>query len=263
MRNRVHIIYLILFVIALACNKEDSGLNQNNTGLLYQLEFDHVLYSEYTYNASSQILEEKSKLHYTRHNYKAGKLISSDYYVDPGMFSSTAEIADASFNRKEWVDPTNTEKSSTNNYFYDDKGQFIKSSNNLNSCEYSYDEKNRINRQTFFHENERTGYLDFSYDENDNLIRKQHYWILDSGDSELQTTTEYEFDNKLNPYKAFSSLMIPGQNTNTNNIIRETYILHFEVDQYTENVQITENDYTYNSLGFPATKNNSVNYIYH
>jgi hypothetical protein len=255
---------LILIFILSACDKEDSGpIYSNNSGLLYQVKFDSKLYYEYTYNNANQIVEEKSKLHYTRHNYQNDKLISSDYYIDPGMYSSSGYIVDLAMNRKEWVNPANTEKNSTTQYSNDNEGRIIKSGNYLEICEYSYDDKNRINRQTFYRDNKGTGYIDFIYDDNDNLIKRLHYWILATGDSELQTTTEYEFDNKHNPYKAFNSLMLPGLYTNTNNVIKETYTVHFDVDQSGNDVQITENTYRYNSQGFPISKNDSETYLYY
>ena len=257
-------ICLILIVFLSACEKEDAGLiNSKFSGLLYQVKFDNELYYEYTYNDSNQIVEEKSKLHYIRHNYQNGKLISSDYYIDPGMFSSSSLIVDLAMKRKEWVNPTNTEKNSTKTYSYDGLGKIVKSENYLGISEYSYDNRNRVNRQTFYRDNERTGYIDYTYDDNGNLIKQLHYWILASGDPELQTTTEYKFDNKHNPYRAFNSIMIPGRYTNTNNIIKETYTIHFEVDQSIDKMQITKNAYRYNSQGYPISKNDSETYIYH
>ena len=255
---------MITIVILSACDKEDSEpIYSNNSGLLYQVKFDSELYYEYTYNHLNQIVEEKSKLHYTKNNYQNGNLISSDHYIDPGMFSSSSFIVESAMNRKEWVNPTNSEKNSTKTYFHDTDGKIIKSENYLGICKYSYDNKNRINRQTFYRDNERTGFIDYMYDDNDNLLKRLHYWILATGDSELQTTTEYEFDDKHNPYKVFNSIMIPGRYTNSNNIIKEIYTIHFEVDQSIENIQITNNSYEYNSQGFPISKNDSETYIYY
>jgi hypothetical protein len=165
-------------------------INSNNSGLLYQVKFANELYYEYTYNDSNQIVEEKSKLHYTKHNYQNGMLISSDYYIDPGMYSSSWSVVDSAMNRIEWVNPTNTEKNSTKTYSHDNNGKIIKSENYLGICEYSYDEKNRINRQTFYRDNECTGYIDYTYDNKDNLIKRLHYWILANGEPELQTLIE-------------------------------------------------------------------------
>jgi len=264
MRKSVKILFLILIANLSACEVGNSPLSDSDhSGLLYQVKFGSELYLEYTYNESNQITEEKSKLHYTRHNYQNGKLLSSDYYIDPGMYSSSSYAAEAAMNRKEWVNPTNTKKNNTKTYSHDKDGRIIKSENNLDICEYSYDDNNRISRQTFFHDNERDGYIDYLYDDNDNLVKRLHYWISASGVPELQTTTDYEFDNKHNPYKAFGSLMLPGYYSNTNNITKETYTIHFEVDPFIKKVQITKNTYTYNIQGYPIVKNDSEIYTYY
>jgi hypothetical protein len=202
-------------------------------------------------------------MHYTRHNYQHGKLISSDYYLDPGMFSSSSLTAESAWNREEWVHPTNTQKNSTKTYAYDEEGRISKSENELEICAYRYDDKNRINRQTFFRDNKRTGYIDYTYDPNDNVIKRCHYWVLATGEAVLQTTTVYEFDNKKNPYSTFNSLLTPGRYTNTNNIIKETYTIHHEVTPDIDKVQVTENNYTYNTSGYPTSKNESVRYFYY
>jgi hypothetical protein len=264
MKKLIKMFCLIQIVLVTACEKEESGLiNNNNSELLFQVKIDSELFYEYTYNDSYQIVEEKSKLHYTMHNYENEKLISSDYYIDPGMYSSLFSEAEAAMNRDEWVNPTNTEKNSTKTYSHDTKGKIIESENYLGICENSYDDKNSLNRQTFYYDGERTGYIDYTYDDKNNLKKRLHYVVLATGDTELQTTTEYEYDNKNNPWKTFSSLMIPGRYTNSNNITRETCTIHFEVDQSIDTIQITENKYTYNSRGYPIRKNGSETYIYY
>ena len=57
--------------------------------------------------------------------------------------------------------------------------------------------------------------------------------------------------------------MKPGLYSNTNNIIKETYTLHFEVDDDIEAVQITENSYEYNEEGYPIRKNGNTEYVYY
>ena len=264
MKAPIKIIGLILLIALSSCEKDELEVyNNTDSGLISQVLFDGELFYEYNYNEANQIVEEKSKLHYTKHNYEGEKLVSSDYYIDQGMYSSCSYIVDSAMNRKEWVNPTNTEKNSRKSYFYDNNGKLIKSSNYLNICEFSYNDRDRITRQIFYRDNEKTGYIDFVYDENDNVIKRLHYWILESGQSELQTTTEYEYDNKLNPYKAFNSLILPGRYTNTNNITKEIYTIHFEVDNTVENVQITENVYEYDAQGYPISKNETVEYKYY
>lgn len=261
--RRFEILSLILIILISACNKEDSGIITKNSGLLYQVKFGSELYAEYTYNDQSQVVEEKSRMFYTKHNYKDGKLISSEHYYDPGMYSSTGVIAQAAMNRKEWVNPLNTEKSSTKNYFYDSDGKLTRTLNELNNCEYTYDDLNRIDRQIFYNENKVSGYIEFYYDDRDNMVKRLHYWILTNGEPELQTTTEYEFDNNPNPYQSLQSLMLPGKYSNTNNIVKETYTIHGEVDSWIKKVTVTENKYTYNSQGFPISKDGMESYIYY
>jgi hypothetical protein len=58
-----------------------------------------------------------------------------------------------------------------------------------------------------------------------------------------------------NPYLSFRRFMTPGKYTNQNNITRETYTIHFDVDQWTEKVQVQNNTYEYNSSGYPVKVN--------
>jgi len=138
------------------------------------------------------------------------------------------------------------EKNCTKTYSYNLAGKIAKSENCSGTREYSFDGMNRVTRQTFYRDNERSGFIDYAYDDRGNLIKKLHYWILTTGITELQTTTEYEFDDKNNPSIVYSSLLLPGLYTNTNNITKETYTIPFELDPSFEKVQITENSYRYN-----------------
>ena len=51
-------------------------------------------------------------------------------------------------------------------------------------------------------------------------------------------------------------------NTSPNNITKETYTLHFDVDQFTQKVQVTNNTYEYNDKGYPVKVNGEVEYVY-
>ncbi len=88
-------------------------------------------------------------------------------------------------------------------------------------------------------------------------------YILENGTPELQTSTEYEFDNKHNPYFPFGKLLNPGQNTNPNNIVKETYTLHSEVDKFIDKVQIKEYNYEYSSMGYPISRSDGFEYVYY
>jgi hypothetical protein len=56
--------------------------------------------------------------------------------------------------------------------------------------------------------------------------------------------------------------MIPGINTNQNNIIKETYTIHLTANEGSDNVKVTENKYEYNKAGYPISKNGNITYIY-
>jgi hypothetical protein len=265
MKQVIKLTSLLPVLFLLSCDRDETGFFNGDAErvLIKQVLFNSESYYEYNYNAAYQILEEKSKWHYTRHNYLDNRLVSSDHYVDPGIFSSSWHAADSAMNREEWVNPGNTEKYSTMIYFLDDRNKLIKSSNYLGYSIYSYDGNGRICRQTFYHDREESGYTDFLYDRKGNLVKRLYYIVLESGDPELQTTTEYKFDDKHNPYLAFSSLMMPGIHTNVNNIVKETYTLHFEFGQDINRVQITENVYEYDDRGYPVRKNGTFEYRYY
>jgi len=56
--------------------------------------------------------------------------------------------------------------------------------------------------------------------------------------------------------------MTPGKYTNQNNITKETYTIHFEVDPWSENIHVAENSYEYNEQGYPVKVNGNVTYVY-
>jgi YD repeat-containing protein len=245
----------------LSCDKEEPGFS-GDTALLKEVCFDLEKMYVYTYTSDNQLYEEKSKWHYTKYNYNRGSLVASDHYLDQRVFSSSSTLSDSAFNRTDWVNPDNTEKYSTTFYEYEN-GKLVRTLNNLGFSTYSYDDNDRISRRTYYHNEEISGYHDYLYDKIGNLTEELHYIVAKSGGAELQTTTEYEFDNKHNPYRTFSSLMVPGLHTNINNIIKKTYTIHFEVDSSIEKVQVTENVYEYNEAGYPVLKNGNVEYRYY
>ena len=264
-------IVLMLFcaLILLSCEKDKQLIVENtDIPLISKVLSDGVSYYEYEYNDANLLIEEKSKFHYTKHNYNDNNLLySSQFYMDPGMFSSHSSVVEASMKREEWVNPDNTAKSLTQKFEYNGTGQLTKkiyTRTSVTSSEYSefIFDNNRISRQTMFRENEMSFYIDYSYDEKGNLIKESKYYVPSTGIPELWTTTEYEYDSKHNPYQAFKRLMSPGKFTNPNNIIKETYTIHFEVDQWTQKVQVNNNSYEYNEKGYPITVNGDAEYVY-
>jgi len=169
-------------------------------------------------------------------------------------------------NREEWVNPDNTPKSVSHSYKYNPKEQLVSKAyirhqqGNSSIVEFLF-EDDRVIRSTGYKEGEISGYTDYTYDSNGNLTMKEKYHSSPEG-MELSTTTEYEYDNMQNPYQSFKRLITPGIYTNQNNIVKETYTIHFEVDASIEKVQITENSYEYNDEGYPVKVNGIKEYVY-
>jgi hypothetical protein len=261
---------LLLVAIFLSCQKEEQVIIVNpGVSMLSSVLIDKQLFNEYKYSNVNLISEEKSKFDYTLHQYNdKNQLLSTDYYGNNDILSSDLLVYESALNRKEWVTPMNGTKGGTIKYDYNSNGELIKTtySRPLNSSseysEFSYDANNRISRQIMYWENVKTGYTDYSYDAKGNLIKEILNSVSSTGVAELSTTILYEFDNQKNPYESFSKSKIPGINTNSNNIVKETYTIHLGVNQGTEKIQVTETSYKYNGNGYPVSKNNNVEYIY-
>lgn len=263
MKTLFKTMFLLLVAFILSCEKDYIFTQLTDGVLLKEVYVGDSLSYVYTYNNAKQILEKKGKWSYTKYNYRNNRLVSSDLYFDNRIVSSSSYILNKALNRKDWVNPENTEREFTIEYSY--KGdQLVKSTLNYGYSIYNYDENNRISRQILFEDDgKESGYTDFSYDAKGNMVKRLRYSVSSDGKATLETTTLYEFDDKKNPYRAFSSLVLPGENTNVNNIVKETYMLHFEVDDFIRKVQVTENTYEYDSEGYPITKNNVVRFIYY
>ncbi len=271
--RQLRILFLpVVFLILLSCGDE-SALRPEFTGdgtLLKEVKIGGETYYKYTYNDAGLVLEEKSKFHYSKYNYNGrNQLIQSDHYWDERIASSSSYVLEEAMQRTEWVNPDNTEKDVYTSYNYSRYGQLEKSvtfrinNNYTSSSTFTYNGIGQMKRRTFYHDNKASGYDEFYYDNSGNLIKKERFDIFTGGNTQLSTTTEYEFDNKNNPYYSFRGLMIPGENTNRNNITKEIYTLHFEVDDFIEPIQITEYNYEYNSNGYPVKRNDTFEYVYY
>ena len=268
------ITFCLLFVtIFVSCKKEDlsKGLNTGNSNvpILSKVLVDNQSSYEYVYNDSNMISEVKSKFDFTINHYNnKGQLVTAEYYGNDNILSSNAEVSATALSSTTLVTSENGTKSGVITYEYNDNGQLTKTTYSLpstTSSEYSgftYDSNNRISRQTMYWANIETGYIDYSYDVKGNLIKEMLYNTPSTGVEELITTTSYNFDNENNPYKSSSKLLVPGINTNPNNIIKETYTIHFTPDQGSDDVQVIETSYQYNGLGYPVSKNGNVSYVY-
>jgi hypothetical protein len=267
----------LLFVTVFFSCKKDPILNTPTSGnpgstaipVLSKVLINNLCSNEYVYNDSYLVSEEKSEFDYTMNHYNAkGQLISSEYYTNDDVLSSDAQISATAINSTALVTAVNGKKAGIITYEYNANSQLTKTTYSLpaaTSSEYSdfsYDSYNRINRQTMYWADTETGYIDYSYDTKGNLILESLYNMPSTGVAELITSTSYAFDNSQNPFKFFSRLMVPGITTNQNNIIKETYTIHLTPDQGPDKIEVTETSYQYNALGYPATKNSNVSFVY-
>jgi len=261
---------VITFTLALfSCEKENQGKIEN-TGipLISKVLIDGDSFLEYSYYKTNLLNEEKNKFHYTKHTYNDRNLLTaSEFYMDPAMYSSSGIVIESAMKRKEWVNSKNTAKSLTITFEYNDKEQLVRtiyirpSVNNSEYSEFTW-ENDRISRKTMYWQNALSHYVDYSYDEKGNLIKQTKYRVPSTGPAELLTTTEYEFDDMKNPYLSFKRLLTPGKYTNLNNITKETYTIHFEVDAFIQKVQSSHNTYEYNKWGYPVKVNGEAEYEY-
>ena len=256
-------------LIFFSCEKDKQLIIENtDIPLISKVLIGGEIYMEYSYNDANLVIEEKNKFHYAKHTYNdINQLITSDFYWDMRIASSNSSVLEAAMNRKEWVNPDNTPKSISHVLEYNSMKHIIRKSfirpseNNSDFMEFQY-ENDRIVRTTGYNNNSISGYTDYLYDNNGNIIKETKCRMSSTGIAELSTTTEYEYDNMHNPYQSFKRLITPGVYTNPNNITKETYTLNFDVDPSIEKVQITEYTYEYNAIGYPIKVNGETEYVY-
>jgi hypothetical protein len=228
--------------------------------LLSKVYIDGVLFTEYTYNQANLISEEKSKYQYIKYDYNEKKqLISLACYQDVAFFSSDSRVLETAKSKTEWASPENSTKIKDEKFEYSNIGQLTKLTDISGYCSFDYDSENRITRQNYHRNDTIYRYIDFAYDKKGNLLKMCNFEFDNAGKPQLIFSYEYEFDNKLNPYKAFSALgPIFGKYTNYNNIKKETQTMLIMENQK----QTITYEYEYNADGYPVTVNKSMKYIY-
>jgi|WetSurMetagenome_2_1015567.scaffolds.fasta_scaffold29675_4 hypothetical protein len=259
---------LVIIMLAFSCKKEEIGITANSAGLLLkQVMVDNQAVLEYTYNSSRLMSAEKSKFDLTNYNYTGNQLTGTDYYINFNILSSDAQVSSTAMNQVALVAADNTNKGGSGSFEYNGSDQLVKATyasvtGSSQHSEFIYGADGRISRQILYWDNVETGHIDYTYDANGNLTKENLYNISASGTNELSTTTDYEYDNSTNPYKAISRIPIPGLYTNTNNITKETYTIDVNSEQGTGSVQVIVNTYVYNAKGYPISKNGNVTYSY-
>jgi hypothetical protein len=275
MRMKVLSFCLFIVLILISCKKEEIGTSKISTGTenSYQAKINKVLVdnqsiSEYIYNDSSLVVQEKCKYDYVQYHYNSkGQLATAQYYDNDDILSADPAVAQSAANSNVLVTASSGNKGGLITYTYNDNGQLARATYTrpaATSSEYSeftYT-ANRITRQTMYWDNTATGYIDYQYDANGNMVSEALYDLPASGSPLLITKTKYSFDNQLNPYRTTSRSLVPGINTNLNNIIKEVYTIPSAASQSADNVQTTETTYEYNAMGFPISQNGTVTFVY-
>lgn len=257
------LLLLLVSIFLLSCESEKNIIRENtDVPLISEVLMSGEPYYVYTYSVSNLISEEKSKFHYTKHNYNdKNQLVSSDYYYDPAMFSSSSFVAQSALKRKEWLDPDNLDVSLTKKYEYEDDGRLIRvryirpAPVNTEYTEFVI-ENGLIRRQSMYWQDALSHYVDYTYDTRGNLLKAAKYRVS-GGETKLLTVNEYEYDDMRNPYQSFRRLITPGKFTNPNNIIKEIYRGSPEVEPF-----VSEYSYEYNYLGYPVKVNGETEYVY-
>jgi len=260
---------LFLISLFLSCDKDNDEFvpsDNQNIPLISKEYYSDELIQEYTYTDDNLLFESKGKWSYIVHSYdKENKLLSYDMYNDLGMASSDWETAQQSMNRTEWVTPENTEINGRANYYYE-KNRLSKievtrlPGGTKSSTTYAYAYNGRISKRIYYVENQPSSFTEFHYDKNGNLLTEIKKEIID-GVPVMMVKTEYEFDDKNNPYIAFQRLLRPGENTNKNNIVRSVQTLYFDAP-LAQKIRETNNTYEYNSEEYPIKKNDSYTFEY-
>ncbi len=268
MKSGSSIILLLIVFSLLSCEEKTYNELSGEGTLLKEVAANGEIYYKYTYNDAEMIKEEKSKYHYIEHFYNSDNLLTqTDHYWDESITSSNSSIFQEALDRSDWVTPENTERDSYTTFEYNSIGQLIKSTDHLanNSSDffnYLYN-NGMIEKRISYHDNQQSTLETYYYDQYSNLIKTEKYVFLSDVQPKLSTATEYYFDSKNNPYYSFRTLIIPGEHTNKNNIIKKVYTVYSPADGSVEDVQTTEYSYEYNAKGFPERRNDGIEYTYY
>lgn len=272
MRLKIFSFFFIFTLIFFSCKKDDqTGIAklESPVPVLSKVTVDKKPNYEYSYNDAHLISQEKSNFDFTVHNYNLkNQLITSEYYIDKDIMKLDLLTLGSTLIEKGIISLSQAQNVGTLRYEYNSNNQLTRTSfvqptsSSTEYSEFSYDGNNRISRKTLFWDNKMTGYIDYSYDSKGNLVKESLFNIPASGIAELSTTSQYVFDNQNNPYRSFSSLMVPGIHTNRNNIIKETLTIRSTTDPKAEQVQVIESTYEYNTSGYPVRKNSNIEFLY-
>jgi hypothetical protein len=251
------IVFLFISILTISCQIDD--MLPNDGEKLVAVNFDGIKFYEYAYQSNGLIAAEKSKFSYYKYDYnKNQRTVSKEIFTDPRIGSSNSNILQEAWNRSEWVNPLNTEKSGNLVFEYDVDNKLIKSTELIGFSEYDYDDIGRMKIRRMYHEGKISGTREYRYDIVGNVLRDDQYHVLGDGSKILSSTTEYKYDDMRNPFFNLKPDRFPVENINPNNIIRQKYTVYNYPDADSD-VSYT---YNYNSFGLPTERSDGQSYVY-
>ena len=262
------ILTLLIAFSMLSCEEKTYNELSGEGTLLKEIVEDGEIVFIYTYNDANLVKEEKSKYYYTEHFYNnKDQLTQTDYYFDASLAGNNTDVLQEAPDRTDWVTPENTERSSYTTFEYSYSGMLTSSTihnpdNSNNQSTYEYNNE-LIEKKISYSDGQRSVMQVYFYDQNNNLIKLEKYHYSSESEPILYSTNEYFFDSKNNPYISFRALMIPGEHTNKNNIIKEVYTIYSPDDGSVEEVQTNEYSYNYNAKEFPVKRSDGIEYTYY
>ena len=274
MKIKIAAFCLLFVAILLSCKKEDLTQSIGSPSAHYiptlsKVLIDNQSSSEFLYNDSNMIWQEKGRLNLTIHHYNSnGQLVKSDFYGNDDVLSNDISVSQTAMTQAAWVTVASGKEIGIVTYEYNQSGQLTKSTTthpSFTCTEYSlftYDTNDRISRQSMYWDEVATGYIDYTYDTKGNMASETLYSTPLTGDAVAINSIKYNFDGAPNPYRTNNKLPIPGINSDINNIVKETYTIYRPAALGSDNVTVTDNTYTYNTLGYPVSKNGNITLVY-
>jgi len=257
--RKFSVLIIVVLLSFTKCSKEIYTENLcSSPTLISQVNSGDLAIHGLTYNSNCLISESTEPFKYRKFTYDAQNILQKvevaysfnafSCVMIPGQ-SLESDPRKASISEYSLFEYNNDLKISKKlNYFINNGNSKLTSFQT-----YDYKENSIIRLSTFNAQGSLIEYHDYSYDNNENILKDDQYEF----NSVLKhtNTKTYEYDNKINPYHVFVYEGIPGKYTNINNIIKETVFLYNGTSQ-SQNTTI--NEYSYNSLDYPVKINGLV-----
>lgn len=255
MKRLVTIICLILTLVS--C--QDLLENPNAGEQLIAIYYDELKFYQYEYSTEGDLMAERGKFHY--HGYifdEAKRQVKKEVFLDNRLLSSSSSIVQQAMERADWVSPENTPLAGTLVFEFDNDNRLVKSTELSGYSEYEFGQDNKISVVRMYSEGQLKGTREYSYDNFGNVSVDKHFIIAEDGSKFLASITEYDYDDKKNPFFNLRPDRFPVENLNPNNIIRKIYTLP-DVPNGGSDISYS---YTYNELGLPTSRSDGMRFEY-